>query len=154
MEEGGDGIKLLRVLLCTALLSGVLFASAPAVSAACEQVWVDNYNIVLELDRHSYRMGDTVDIGALVTRKTTGDPVWGADFAVLLISRKDTFTFAIDETDASGRAEVALKLKRKFFAPGPVRLRALAMQAVADTTCATVGEYGIRKVRRAFVVRP
>lgn len=147
-------MKLLRVLLCTALLSGALFVRAPAASAACEQVWVDNYDIALELDRRAYRMGDTVDIGALVTRKTTGDPVGGADFAVLIMSRKDRFTYGIDTTDASGRAEVAIKLKRKFSAPGPVRLRALAMQAAADTTCATVGEYGLRKVRRAFVVKP
>ena len=147
-------MKLLRVLLCTALVSGALFVRAPEVSAACEQVWVDNYKIRLEVDHRAYRMGDTVDIDALVTRKTTGDPVWGADFAVLIMSRKERFTYGIDSTDASGRAEVSTKIKRKFFAPGPVRLRALAMQTVADTTCATVGEYGLRKVRKAFVVKP
>ena len=143
----------LRLALCGALVSGVLAGSAAPVSAACETVWVKAYDVDLEIERKVYRVGDTARVEATVTRKDTGAPVASANFWAALLF-EDSMVFDFDETDTSGLAVTDLKLKKKHVELGPARLLALAVFEVADAQCAALVEYGEKRMRKAFVIKP
>lgn len=143
----------LRLALCAVLVSGVLAGSAAPVSAACETVWVKAYDVDLDIERKVYRVGETARVEATVTRKDTGAPVAGAKFWAALVF-EDSIVLDYDETDAVGVARTALKLKKKYVELGPVRLHALAYHMVADAQCAAVAEYGEKRLRKAFTIKP
>ena len=144
----------LRIGLCAALVSGLLIAGGSSALAACETVWVDVYDVQVEVGRSTYRLGETAVVDAVVTRTETGDPVAGADFVVIATGARKGWVFGWDETDAEGRATARLKLKKKTFRPGPIDLRAVAMEQRADAaSCAQVYEYGETIVENAFVVK-
>ncbi|MDQ4026406.1 MAG: hypothetical protein M3217_13105 [Actinomycetota bacterium] len=141
-----------RVALCAALIGGGLFTGAAAAAPSCETVWVRSYHVSLDVGRDTYRIGDIVRVEARVTRNDTGTPVAGAKF-VAIVPYREALVLAVEKTDAAGRAVAELELKRRYVSPGPARLIGIAYNEVADTTCATVVEYGKKTLRRAFVVR-
>jgi hypothetical protein len=142
-----------RIALCAAVLSGILVTGATPASAECETIWVEAYTVTLDVGRRVYRVGDTARVEAKVTRNDTGAPVAGATFAALVPFRK-TMLVDVDETNAAGRAVAELKLKKKSVRPGPARLYSIAYYEVADATCARLVEYGEKKLRKAFVIKP
>lgn len=142
-----------RLGLSAVLASAALVGAPAPVSAACETVWVEAYDVKLEAGRRSYRIGDTARVEATVTRKDTGTPVAGADFAAIVIV-DDAGGFDADRTDSAGVAVARLKLKKGDVEPGRVTIRSLAVYEVADASCATVVEYGHEKLRNAFTIEP
>ncbi len=143
----------LRLALCGVLVSGVLAGSAAPVSAACETIWVKAYDVELEIERKVYRVGDTARVEGTVTRKDTGAPVASAKFWAALLF-EDSMVLDSDETNSGGAAETHLKLKKNYVELGPARLLALAYFRVADAQCAAVVEYGEKRLRKAFTIKP
>ncbi|HEV2756204.1 MAG TPA: hypothetical protein VG318_10580 [Actinomycetota bacterium] len=141
------------MILCGILAAPVLSSATAAAAPACESVWVRAYDVSMEVERDTYRIGDTVRVDATVTRTDTGMPVAGAKFVAIVPYRK-AILYGIETTDAAGQAVAELELKRKHVPPGPARLIGIAYEEVADTTCATVVEYGKKTIRNAFVVKP
>jgi hypothetical protein len=140
------------VVLC-ALLAVPALPGSGVASPVCESVWVKSYDVSLEVARKTYRAGDTARVDATVTRKDTGTPVAGVKLVAIVPYRK-ALILDVAKTDSAGRAVAELELKRKHVQPGPARLIGIAYEEVADTTCATVVEYGEKRIRKAFVVRP
>lgn len=143
----------LRLALCAVLVTGAVAASAGPASAVCETVYVDAYNVELEIPRDVYRAGETVRVEAMVTRKDTGMPVADASFVAVLFF-EDAIVLDMDVTDIGGRAVAHLKLKKKHVDPGPVPLLARAQVQVADAQCAALVEYGEKRLRKAFTIKP
>ena len=143
----------LRLALCAALVAGALAGSAAPVSAACETIWVKAYDVDLEIERRVYRVGETARVEATVTRKDTGAPVASAKFWAALFF-EDSIVFDFDETNAGGVAVTDLKLTKKHVELGPARLGTLAFFRVADAQCAAVVEYGEKRLRKAFTIKP
>ncbi len=145
----------LRFGLCAALVSGLLFTGGGTSLARCETVWLDVYDVRVEVGRKTYHFGETAVVEATVTRTDTGSPVEGADFVAIVTGSRKGWIFGWDDTDATGRATARLKLKKSRFNPGPVKLRAIGFKETADAaSCAQVVEYGEKRLRRAFVVKP
>lgn len=143
-----------RVALCAALVAGLVAAGGATASAACESVWIEAYDVDVEVERRKYSVGDTVGVHGTVTRKDTGAPVGGAWFVVIVPFRK-TLLIEYSETDAAGRADVGIKLSKGDVEPGWAKLRAVAYYEVADVaSCAQVTEYGEKRLRRAFFIEP
>jgi hypothetical protein len=142
----------LRIGLCVAVMAGLLAGGAAPASADCESIWVEAYTVKLDVGRKVYRVGDTARVEGTVTRTQTGAPVAGAKF-VAIVPFEDAMLVNMKKTDAAGRAEAELKLKRRAVELGPARLHAIAYYEVADTTCASVVEYGEKKLRKAFVIK-
>ncbi len=140
-------------MLCAALVTGGLFSGAATAAPACETVWVRTYDVSLDVGRKVYRIGDTARVEATVTRRDTATPVADVKF-VAIVPYPEALVLDIDKTDAAGHAVAELRLKRKYVRPGPARLIGIAYNEVADTTCATVVEYGQKRIRKAFVVKP
>ena len=145
--------RVARIATCAALVSTVLFTGAASAGTTCETVWVESYDVSLEVGRKVYHFGDTARIDATVTRKDTGTPVAGVKF-VAIVPYRDTMLLDIEETDVNGHATAELKLRRKDVQPGPANLRGIAYEEVAGNMCASVVEYGEKRIRRAFVVKP
>ena len=139
--------------MCAALASSVVVVGSAPASADCESIWVEAYEVELEIGRKVYRIGETARVEGTVTRADTGAPVAGADFVAILPFKK-SMVIDVERTDSSGHAVAKLRLKRKYVRPGPARLWAVAYDKVADTTCAEVLEYGEKRLRKACVIRP
>lgn len=145
--------RIVGAVLCGVLSAPVVSPATAAAAPACESVWVRSYDVSLEVDRDTYRIGDTVRVDATVTRIDTGMPVAGVEFVALVPYRK-SLVLDYERTDAAGHAVAELELKRKHVRPGPARLIGIAYEEVADVTCARVVEYGEKRIRKAFVVKP
>ncbi|MFN2586791.1 MAG: hypothetical protein ABR613_01550 [Actinomycetota bacterium] len=143
----------LWLALCTALVGGGLLSGAAVAAPDCETVWVRSYDVALDVGRKVYRIGETVRVEATVTRRDTGTPAANVKFVAIVPYRK-ALLVDIEMTDSAGRAVAKLKLKREHVRPGPARLVGIAYDEVAETTCATVVEYGQKRIRKAFVVKP
>lgn len=143
----------LRVALCAALVSGLVVTGGSSALADCEAVWVDVYEVQVEVGRATYRVGDTAVVDATVTRSDTGAPVADANFVAIVSGPRKGWAFGWNKTDADGRATARMKLKKGEVTPGPMDLRAVAYEETADTTCAQVYEYGETEIDEAFVVK-
>ena len=143
-----------RIGPCAALVSGLSIAGGSSALAACETVWVDVYDVGVEVGRAEYRIGDTAIVEATVTRRDTGAPVEDADFAAIATGARKGWVFGWDRTDDQGHATARIKLKKDAVRPGPMDLRAVALEQTADAaSCAQVYEYGETEVDEAFVVK-
>lgn len=143
-----------RIALCAALVSGALFTGGSTALADCETVWVEVYDVELEIDRSAYRVGETVPVTATVTRQETGTPIEGATFVAFAPMGKESWVIGWDKTDDAGKAVARLKLAKKNVRLGPARLNTIAYKESVDATCAQLVEYGEKRLRRAFVVKP
>ncbi len=147
-------MRFLRIVLCAALVGGIVAASGSTALAECETVWVPAYDVELDVRRAAYRLGDTAVIDVTVTRTDTGVAVDRAAAIVYIPPTGDTFVFGGAYTDDSGHAVVRLKLKKKEVRPGPVTIVGRGQKQAADAaSCAQVMEYGEKRLEDAFVVR-
>lgn len=153
MRLGSKRRLSVRIALCAALVSGAVVVGGSAALADCETVMVDVYEVDLEIARKSYRVGETVPIGATVTRRETGTPVEGALFAAIVTTGRNDYVVGWNETDAAGEAVARLKLERKNVKPGPAKLRSIAYKESVDATCAQLVEYGKKNLKNAFYVK-
>lgn len=143
----------LRAGLCTAVVAAGLLTGAGSVSAACERIEVEAYDVYVEVERRVYHPGETAVVEAMVLRKDTGAPVAGAKFAAIVPFRK-AILYGVDTTDARGHAVARLRLSKRYVQTGPARLWAYAYEELADTYCATVVEKGEKRIRNAFTIKP
>lgn len=147
-------MRFARIVLGGALVAGMLVAGGTSALAECETVWVDAYDVEMQTDRTSYRVGESALIAASVTRTDTGAPVAGADFVAYVMGKRSGFVYTWGTTDADGRALVKLKLKKGEIELGPAKLVGRGWsETAADTACASVVEFGEQQVRNAFVVK-
>lgn len=144
---------LLRLALCALLVTGGLTAFAGPVSAACERVYVEAWDVEVGIPRKVYRVGETARITAIVTRKDTGAPVGGAEFYAALLF-EDAVVFDYGHTNAAGGAVADLKLRKDQVDTGPARLLVWAEEELADAECAAVVEYGAKRLPKAFTIKP
>ena len=144
-----------RILLCAALVSGVVVAGGGTASAECEQIWLKVYDVEVDAERKTYRVGETARVEAMVTRKDGGAPVQDAPFGLIVTNWRKGWLFGFDETDAQGRADMALELRRNRVKLGPVNVVALAYKEIADVaSCVQIGEYGKKRARKLFTIEP
>ena len=143
-----------RLGLCAALVSGLVAAGGPAALADCaETVWADVYDVTLEAERDTYRPGDTARLHATVVHRQTGMPVEDARFVAYITNLKKALILGYGMTDADGKAEVGLKLKKGSVRGGPVNVRGIAYKESVDATCARLVEYGEKRLKNAFVIK-
>jgi hypothetical protein len=143
-----------RIALCAALVSGALVTGGTAALADCESVWVDVYQVDLDARQASYDVGDTAVLDATVTRDDTGTPVEGATVVAYLENMKKGFVVGWGPSDAAGHAILRMKLTRKNVVTGPATVRSVAYKESVDATCAQLTEFGEKRLRKAFVVKP
>ncbi|HEX2195521.1 MAG TPA: hypothetical protein VHJ76_01235 [Actinomycetota bacterium] len=148
--------RLAGIVLCAALVSGLLVTGRTALAADCETVWLPVYDLEVEVGRDVYHFGDTARVDVTVTHTDTGTAVEDASvLAYVPYFENDGFVAGWDRTDASGHAVAYLELKRKHLRPGPTKLRVIGMKTTSDpTTCVQVVEYGEVRLRKAFTVKP
>ena len=143
--------------LAAAISLALLAVSAPTMSvahtAACDTVALRNWNIKVDVRRNAYELGDTAKIELTVTRKKTHTPIAGVMAAVMIFNTKKNAVFGIGETDAAGREVLSVHLAKRRLDTGPVKLFAYAHRTQVDAYCASVGEYGFRKVPQAFRIK-
>ena len=143
--------------VAASLLLAVLAAMIPATSTArttdCDTVSLRSWNIKVDVKRKAYELGDTAKIQLTVTRKKTHTPVAGVMVAVMLFNTKKHAIFGMGETDATGREVLSAHLAKRRLDTGPVKLLAYAHRTQVDSYCASVGEYGYKKVPNAFRVK-
>ena len=143
-----------RIALCAALVTGMVVAGGASALADCgETFYVDAYDVLLEPQRDTYRVGQTAVIEGTVTRSDTGQPVAGADFFVYIPPTRKGFVFGWAKSDAAGHALLRMKLKRGDVNTGPAKIAGRAQQERADATCAQVVEYGEQHLERAFTIK-
>ena len=155
MKVGSKRRLTLRAGLCAALVSGLVVSGGSSALADCETVWVEVYDVQVDVGRSKYHLGDTVVVDATVTRSDSGAPVADAEFVAVATGARKGWVFGWNRTDAQGHATARMKLKKDQVKPGPMDLRAVAFEETADAaSCAQVYEYGEKKVKKAFVVKP
>jgi len=143
----------LRIALCAALVSGMVVAGSSVALAECETVWVEVYDVQLDVGRRTYHIGERARIGATVTRSDTGMPVEDALFVAYIPKSRKGWVFGFGKTDAGGEATAWLKLKKGSVELGPTRVNSVAYRESVDATCARLVEYGQKNLRKAFVVK-
>jgi hypothetical protein len=143
--------------LAGCLSIALIVVSAPtssgARSAACDTISVRSWKVKVDVQDETYRIGENAKVDLLVTQKKTGAPVAGALAAVLVVGRKDRAAIGVSETDARGMSTVKVKLLRRLV-PGLVKLHAYGYRRQVDAYCASVSEYGYKKVPKAFRIKP
>ena len=146
-------MKQLAAAVSLALLVALTPATSIARTAACDTVALRNWNIKVDVRRDAYELGDTAKIELTVTRKRTHTPVAGVVAAVMIFNTKKDAVLGVGETDASGREVLSVRLAKRRLDTGPVKLFAYAHRTQVDAYCASVGEYGFRKVPKAFRIK-
>lgn len=143
-----------RIGLCAALVSGLVAVGGSSALADCaETVWADVYDVTLEAERDIYHPGDTARLHATVVHRQTGMPVEDARFVAYITNLKRVLILGYGMTDADGKAEAELKLKKGYVRTGPVSVRGIAYKESLDATCARLVEYGEKRLKNAFVIR-
>lgn len=144
-----------RIALCGVLVSGLVAAGGSTALADCQEtIYVDAYEVHLEPQRDTYRVGDTAVVEGIVTRTDTGEPVAGADFYVYIPPTQGRgFVFGWAESDLNGHAVMRMKLKKGDVKTGPAKIVGRAQEERADATCANVVEYGEAHYDRAFTIK-
>jgi hypothetical protein len=143
-----------RIALCAALVSSALVTASTAALADCETVWIEVYTVDLDARQKSYEVGDTALLDVTVTREDTGTPVEDATVVAFVENSKRGFIVGWVPTDAAGHATVPLKLTKKNVRLGPAKIRSVGFKDSVNATCASLTEFGKKRLRNAFVVKP
>ena len=146
-------MKKMAASLLLAVLAAMIPATSVARTADCDTVSLRSWNIKVDVKRKAYERGDNAKIELTVTRKKTHTPVGGVMVAVMLFNTKKQAIFGMGETDATGREVLSVHLAKRRLDNSPVTLLAYAHRTQVDTYCASVGEYGYKRVPNAFRVK-
>jgi hypothetical protein len=139
------------------LLAGALLPSPSAIATnACETVAMRTFRVRVVMQDDVYRMREKAHAVLTVTRKATAQPVADAQAAIAIYNKRKSnrVGFAWGQTDDRGRIHLRVKVLRSYIRSGPVTLFAYAYISQVDTYCASVSEYGYRKIPRAFRATP
>jgi hypothetical protein len=146
-------MKKLAAATSLALLAALIPATSIARTAACDTVALRNWNIRVDVRRRAYELGDKAKVELTVTRKKTDTPVAGVMAVVMIFNTEKHAVFGGGETDAAGREVLSVRLAKRRLETGPVKLFAYAHRTQLDAYCASVGEYGFRRVPGAFRIK-
>jgi hypothetical protein len=146
-------MKKMAASLSLAVLAAMIPATSVARTADCDTVALRSWNIKVDVKRKAYELGDNAKIELTVTRKKTHTPVSGVMVAVMLFNTKKHAIFGMGETGVTGSEVLSVHLAKRRLDNGPVKLLAYAHRTQVDAYCASVGEYGYKRVPNAFRVK-
>ena len=152
--------------------AAALLPAAPATASSCtsaggamEYVTPVTFHVAIKPFKKTYRRGQTVKVGVVVTRPAEEDPVGlglGTERPASLpagdvnvgvgISIGRVFLPGYGRTNDKGQTTVEIRIEK--YAPSAVaQVRAFAYKEILSSPCLTVEEQGFRSVANAFRVR-
>jgi len=148
--------KYTAALLAATILAGLvsIIQGAPARASGCSHLVVDAPTFVPTVvsERRRYRVGETADLTAAVSRQAGPDNPGANVLVVLVVHVKDESITAYGKTDATGRLDVSIDIP-KNMPTGRAHVHVRTWRDQITTACATVREVGDATAWKLFSIK-